>query len=267
MSKTDVARSELYIGALYSVIESTNRSHPKPLFVHGRHSDAFIYIIEGGCTYTVEGGDRFSVGAGDVLYLAKDAVYRMDVDEGDYHYIFCDFDLICDTERRSTVYTPANTGDVAQLFRRLYRAYNAHTVGTHAECLSLLYRIYAAVARSVGSAYVGRSSRERVEAVREHIDRNCGGELSVRALAEMAGMSEVHLRKLFHSVFGTAPLAYITSARLERAKQLMQYPFLTLEECATQSGFSSLAYFSRVFRESVGMTPTAYRRTVPKKEV
>lgn len=267
MSKTDVARSELYIGAIYSVIESTNRSHPKPLFTNGRHSDAFIYIIEGGCTYTMDDGYRFSVGAGDVLYLAKHAVYRMDVDEGDYHFIFCDFDFICDEPRKSTVYTPKNTTDVALWFRRLYRTYTSHALGSHAECLSLLYRIYAAVARSVGSAYVGHSSRERVETVREHIDRNCGGELSVRALAEMAGMSEVHLRKLFHSVFGISPLAYITSARLERAKQLMQYPFLSLEECATQSGFSSLAYFSRVFREAVGMTPSAYRRTLPKKEV
>lgn len=267
MNKTDIAGADLYIGALYSVIESTNRSHPKPLFVHGRHSDAFIYIIEGGCTYTVEGGDRFSVGAGDVLYLAKGAVYRMDVDEGDYHYIFCDFDFIDGTERNSTVYTPTNTGEVANLFRRLYRTYTARAVGAHAECLALLYRIYTAVVQSVGRAYVGQSSRERIEAIREHINRNCGGELSVRALAEMAGMSEVHLRKLFHSIYGISPLSYIISTRLERAKQLMQYPFLTLEECATQSGFSSLAYFSRVFRESVGMTPTAYRRTIPKKEV
>ncbi len=267
MTKLNVAKSDLYIGALYSVIDSNNRSHPKPLFTNGRHSDAFIYIIEGGCTYTMQDGDRFSVGAGDVLYLAKNAVYRMDVDEGDYHFIFCDFDFACDEPRKSTVYTPKNTTDVALWFRRLYRTYSSHAADARAECLSLLYRIYGAVVLAARGEYVGQSSREKLEAVREHIDRNCGGELSVRALAEMAGMSEVHLRKLFHSLYGTSPLQYIISARIERAKQLMQYSFLSLEECATQSGFSSLAYFSRVFRESVGMTPTAYRRTRPKKEV
>ena len=266
MSKTDIRKTTLYITELSDVIESTNRIHPKPLFVDGRHSDAFVYIMEGGCTYTFDDGDRFSVGVGDVLYLAGGAVYRMDVDEGDYHYIYCDFKFQSSDARKSAVYSPKSTSDTENLFRRLHRTHTAS--GTLAECLSLLYRIYGAVIQTSDSTYVGQTARQRITVVRDFIDRNCHDcALTVSALALQAGMSEVHLRKLFHSLYGVSPLQYIISARIGRAKQLMQYPFLSLEECATQSGFSSLAYFSRVFRDTVGMTPSAYRRTIPKKEV
>lgn len=264
MSKTDICKSMLYVNDLSAVIESTNRTHPKPLFVDGRHSDAFIFIVDGGCTYTFDDGDRFSVGVGDILYLAGGAVYRMDVDEGDYHFIYCDFKFQGTEARKSAVYSPKNPSDAEHIFRKLYHTHT--TTGSFAECLSLLYRIYGMVMQTADTAYIGQTARQRITAVREMIDRNChDSELSVSSLAAQSDMSEVHLRKMFRSLYGTSPSQYIISARLARAKQLMQYPFLTLEECARQSGFSSLAYFSRVFREITGMTPTSYRHTVMKK--
>lgn len=268
MSKTDICQSMLYIKDLSAVIESTNRTHSKPLFVNGRHSDAFIYIVEGGCAYTFDDGVHFSVSAGDVLYLAKDAVYRMDVDEGDYHFIYCDFDFWSDAPRISAVYTPKAATDTYHLFRKLYRTYATSSPHAKCESMAMLYHIYSSVLQTATTTYIGHSARQRIAEVREQIERSChDSELSVNSLALQAGISEVHLRKLFRSLYGTAPSQYITACRLERAKQLMQYPFLSLEECALQSGFSSLAYFSRVFRGAVGMTPTAYRRTVTKKEM
>ena len=265
MSKIDICKSGLYIVGLSAVIESTNHTHPKPLFVDGRLSDAFVWIIEGGCTYTFDDGDHFSVTAGDILYLASGAVYRMDVDPGDYHFIFCNFDFLSHERRKSAVYTPKNQSEVEHIFRKLRRAH-ATAADSQAECLSLLYRIYSIVTQTAHASYVGQSSRQRIAAVRDLIDGNCHDhELSVASLAARQGMSEVYLRKLFRSLYGVSPSQYITQTRISRAKQLMQYPFLSLEECAYQSGFSSLAYFSRVFRKVVGLSPAAYRKSIKQQ--
>jgi AraC-like DNA-binding protein len=40
----------------------------------------------------------------------------------------------------------------------------------------------------------------------------------------------------------------------------MEYPFLSLEECAIDSGFSSVQYFCRVFKKVMSITPAQYRR-------
>ena len=73
-------------------------------------------------------------------------------------------------------------------------------------------------------------------------------------------MSQVYFRKLFREAWGCTPSQYAVSVRLQRAKALMEYPFLTLEECAEQSGFSSLQYFCKVFKKEVGTTPSKYRK-------
>ncbi|MBQ7054474.1 MAG: helix-turn-helix transcriptional regulator, partial [Oscillospiraceae bacterium] len=88
--------------------------------------------------------------------------------------------------------------------------------------------------------------------------------LSVTSLAESIDLSEVYFRKLFKAQFDVSPAQYIISVRLKKAKELMRSPFLSLEECALQSGFSSLQYFCRVFKKATGATPGSYRNIIRK---
>ena len=81
----------------------------------------------------------------------------------------------------------------------------------------------------------------------------------VASVAEEIGISEVYLRKLFRAQFGISPSKYLILVRLENAKALMKYPFLNLEECALQSGFSSLQYFCRLFKKETGISPGKYK--------
>ena len=86
--------------------------------------------------------------------------------------------------------------------------------------------------------------------------------MNVSAIAERFLMSEVYMRKIFKNKYGRSPIEYITFVRLMRARELIGYQFVSLEECAKQSGFSSLQYFSRVFKKEFGITPASYRRSV-----
>ncbi len=51
----------------------------------------------------------------------------------------------------------------------------------------------------------------------------------------------------------------LTTERINRAKALLQTTSLPLQTVATRTGFATPYYFSRVFHESTGMTPTAFR--------
>ena len=261
MSKTDICASPYYIDAVYTVIKANNRVHPKPLFVNGRHSDAFVYIIEGGCHYSFDDGEQFSVTAGDILYLASGAVYRMDVEAGDYRFIYCDFSFCCPHARKSAAYSSKNSGEVYQQFEKLYHCYISSSSDKFFKCITLLYHIYHATLQASNTEYVGASVKHKMEQIKEYIEQNChDADLCVASLAKQAGMSDVYLRRLFHSLYNVSPSHYIIQIRIERAKQLMEYPFISLEDCALQSGFSSLSYFSRVFKNIVGISPAAYRK-------
>ena len=228
----------------------------KLLNVKCRHSDAFVYILSGSCTYVFADGDTFTVNKGDILYLAHQADYTMHIHTNDYKFIFCDFEFNETSPRKSDVYTPHSPDYSENLFIKLLQNKDAFT-----DALSILYSIYGIVMKTENKIYISKSSRNKIAESKDYIDANFKDtSLSVDFLAEKAVMSNVYFRSLFKAQYYLSPSQYIISARLKNAKSLMKYSFLTLEECALQSGFSSLQYFCRVFKKYTGMTPSEYRK-------
>ena len=129
--------------------------------------------------------------------------------------------------------------------------------------MSILYSIYSALQKSTAHGYIGKNNESVIADAKSYIDENFKSTmLSICELARRAGISEVYLRRLFKARYGISPQKYINSVRIENAKRLMKYHFLTLDECARESGFSSLQYFCRIFKEAEGISPGNYRRNV-----
>jgi transcriptional regulator GlxA family with amidase domain len=57
-----------------------------------------------------------------------------------------------------------------------------------------------------------------------------------------------------------SPLEYVHALRLEEAKQMLESGDLPIEAIANQVGYEDAAFFSRLFRRKVNLTPAQYRR-------
>ena len=265
MPDVDISREFFYIKKLHKVIKGRNRNHFKLTSVVGRRSDAFVYVLSGTCRYTLEDGNELTVKEGDILYLAHRANYSMLVHEEIYRYIYCDFEFDSDSNRSCQVFSPDAVSCEA-LFVKLLNLYSHENISSYAEQLSVLYTIYKTIIKSKEHENVSPSASARIDKARGYIDSHCGDiNLSVTYLADISDMSEVHFRKLFKEKYGCSPSEYITSTRLKKAMDLMKYPFLSLDDCACQSGFSSCQYFSRVFKANVGVSPAKYRKNQKKR--
>lgn len=258
----DISRTNLYIGKLIKVVKSRNSVYHKPICVNGRHSDAFVYIISGSCTYSVEGGLDFTVHEGDILYLAYRSVYTMYIHTKDYEFIFCDFEFNEPAHRISRVYSAQTASKAGALFYKLLNGFNLSGREAFTECNSVLYRIYGIIQKSDDTAYISKETRTKIADAKNYIDANFNdSSLNILSLAVKSGVSEVYFRKIFKSQYKISPLQYLISVRIKNAEELMRnYPFLTLEECALQSGFSSVQYFCRVFKREMGLPPGRYRK-------
>ena len=259
--KFDITKNNIYIGRMINVLKSSLGVSKKLLKTNGRDSDAFIYIVNGSCSYEFDDGARFTAKKGDVLYLADGAVYSMKITEEPYDVHFCNFDFICDKPRKSSVFTPKNTAEAENLFGELHRAYLRRGSRYIQNCTSVLYKIYSLIIKTANTEYVGSRAEQKIREAKGFVDRNLTDTtLNVSALAETAGVSEVYFRKKFRAVYGLTPSKYIISARIENAKHLIRFSHLCFEQIALQSGFSSLNYFCRCFKSVVGTTPSEYRR-------
>jgi AraC family transcriptional regulator len=87
-------------------------------------------------------------------------------------------------------------------------------------------------------------------------------DLSLQALAIESGYSRVHFVRMFKAATGYSPHNYLLNLKLERARELLKNPSMSLIDIALDCGFSSHSHMSRVFHKIVGITPSAYRRSL-----
>lgn len=99
----------------------------------------------------------------------------------------------------------------------------------------------------------------RLKRVLEYIETNLSRDIHLDELAETASLSSFHFAKLFKQSTGASPHQYILQRRLERAKDLLRKPAMTLSEISLDTGFSDQSHFTNVFRRFVGVPPSKYR--------
>lgn len=103
----------------------------------------------------------------------------------------------------------------------------------------------------------------KLDAIKQFIRNHLADpELSVDAVAQANYVSVRSLHKLF-SETGDTPAAWIRAQRLHEAKRILSDPLCepSITEIAQRCGFSSIAQFSHIFKQSTGLTPTAYRES------
>lgn len=95
---------------------------------------------------------------------------------------------------------------------------------------------------------------------RAYIDRHYADkDLNIQQIARAVGLSPNRLSTLFRNQTGQTINTYVTSRRIERAKELLLQGHHKVFEVADQVGYGSSQYFSKVFCQLTGHTPQAYR--------
>jgi transcriptional regulator GlxA family with amidase domain len=83
--------------------------------------------------------------------------------------------------------------------------------------------------------------------------------LSIEQLAKIAAMSPRHLTRVFRRATGITPNAFAQRVRLQVARDLLLDPGLTLESISSRCGFSDARQLRRLFKQTFGTPPSAWR--------
>jgi len=82
----------------------------------------------------------------------------------------------------------------------------------------------------------------------------------VREMVRLSGLPERSFKRRFQQATGMAPLEYVHALRLEEAKQMLETGDAPVEVIANEVGYEDAAFFGRLFRRKVSLTPAQYRR-------
>ncbi|WP_226999009.1 helix-turn-helix domain-containing protein [Flavisolibacter tropicus] len=83
-------------------------------------------------------------------------------------------------------------------------------------------------------------------------------------LSEKLGMDYHYISSLFSSIEGVTIEKYVILQRIERAKELLIYDELNLNEIADALGYSSVQHLSLQFKKVTGLTPTYFKQMKEK---
>ncbi len=236
------------------------------------HEEFFIALTEAGRAASVYRGETHAIGPGDIIVLNPEEGHAGGPPPGNswaYRSLYLPPALMGQLTAEFLPGTPAMPWFAANVVRdprlaalllRFHRLSERpgssalHREACLAEGLLLLASRYAGIPRQPRPS--GREPRA-IRAAREFLDAHAEDNVTLRDLAQRAGLTPSHLCRVFRQATGMTPHAYQLQVRVRRAKALLLagHP---IAQAAAESGFWDQAHLTRHFKRTIGVTPARY---------
>lgn len=101
--------------------------------------------------------------------------------------------------------------------------------------------------------------KQNIDPIREFLDAHYTEKISLDTLAEQFFISKFYLTRVFKEQFGVSINTYVLHLRITKAKQMLRFTDKKLEDIGYQCGLGAPHYFSRIFKQIEGITPSEFR--------
>lgn len=248
------------ITEIVRVISVGKETHPDQVtkFRADLKSNELIFQFSGNIN--VKFGDQcFNTKANSVRFLPEGNFGTYEVEK--IEAAEC-IDVFFKTDRpisdRAFVVDATKKEYISGLFRKLFAVWVSRGDGYYFECISLLYTIFAELQKS---SYIPSSHFEKIEPAVNAIHRDfLARDYEVSELAEMCSISESYLKRIFKEKFGLPPKKYIIQLKINHACELLSLGIYSVTQIAEMCNFSDVYFFSRQFKEYVGVSPTQFAK-------
>lgn len=113
--------------------------------------------------------------------------------------------------------------------------------------------------------YIGGNSKTtsttgNYQRLLQYMKETCTENLPIKAYADFIGFSEVYFVRFFKKASTLTPHAYLIRLRLEKACEMLLHTDIPINQIADTLGYKTARYFSKVFFDRYGLTPSEYRK-------
>lgn len=235
---------------------------------NNRPGHGFALSVNSNTTYRFNTGKVLTCRPGQCIYLPKGSTYTVEslaqsippVDAHNTGTYAINFQLFDDTlPCEPFILNIRGKDKVLSCFSRAESAWRQKSVGFQEECFTSLYQLIKLFKKELASYSHLDGILTKIAPALHYIEANYTSEnISLPQLAQLCGMSEPHLRKLFNSAFSVSPSVYIRNMRLNYAKELLRTGEYSVTSVALMSGFNNATYFAREFKKSTSLSPCAF---------
>ena len=230
-----------------------------------------LIVVEGSGHIEYE-GQRYEMKKGDCAFIDCMKSYSHSTGGGDglwslewVHFYGENMAAVYDKyiERGGqAVFTPENADTYKQIFSRLYEIAGSEDYIRDMKLNAVLNELLAVIMEQSWhpeNVSVGKKRRELIE-VKAFLDEHYTEKIVLDDLAERFFINKFYMTRIFKETYGTTINNYLISRRITRAKQLLRFTDMTVDEIGNAAGMGDANYFSRMFRKVEGSSPREYRK-------
>jgi two-component system response regulator YesN len=139
----------------------------------------------------------------------------------------------------------------SEYVKKLFNSDTAHNMSKH------MHELVTDLTDSIKASHSGKNLKMIQSAV-NFIDENYSKDLCLEEAAQSIGLSSYYFSHLFKRETGQTFIEYLTKIRIEKAKKLLSETNLNVAEVSEKVGYQDPKYFSRVFKNIVGIPPSKF---------
>lgn len=216
-----------------------------------------------GESFVLRKGDLLILAPGDKLEMRKEENSSDPADTSGDYYLLCQGDWVAKWYQEiggsKLTRVPPNEA-MTELWRLLIRETRRATRDTDEAYLESLLRTFCLSVRRLLNDRRKGESHFIVARMCHYMEDHCVEKLKISDVAAHVSLSESRAAHLFREVMEKSMVDYLLEVRMNFALEQLKYTQSTLEVIAENAGFGSYAYFHRIFRRKLGISPGQYRK-------
>lgn len=214
------------------------------------------FVLEGKVTYWID-GKEFVVEKNQAILIPADSKRKVYSDGG----VFQSFDFYIDREYfelEGYVFDVESMDYLKRLFKDFNRYWFLKQRHYMMRCKSAFYNILFTFLKQCENP----TSNYHVKEMMHYIQAHYLEKVTVRDLAALTGLNPIYCGALFNRFVGNTVSQYIHQLRILHAEILLGESDINISEVAFRSGFEDIYYFSKVFKQIKGVSPSQYRKNI-----
>lgn len=245
-----------YDGYRYNTVNEPRPLYSLALITHG---DGELFDVDNSTTVSVTVGDLLFI----PVFSKYKSVWKNNASYTSIHFLFGDKSYFNSNNiLRIQKITPDNKERIREIFDYLTN-FNSACVSQRLKATSIFYELLEVVTRKIRRRHSVTYDKTIITVMR-YVQENFSKKITVEDLALSVNMSLSRFFPYFKKKVGLTPVEYINKYRIEQACiMLINSREMPIEEISDRVGFESAAYFRRVFKKAINLTPKQYRQNPP----
>ena len=248
----------------------SKQSRPCQIIKPPHRSYELLYVYEGAMHIELSSGS-YSLQPHDLIIYRSDRAV-MDIGEN-CSYLTAVFEL----NQRKSLHILDNTfhctSELQQILWKLLIESGENSYYTRTlmicylqEALLLLMQFYEMISHKTLFADNNSARNDLLSEILSYMNKRITEPITIEEICHEFYISRSSLQALFKTHLNTSPKNYLLNIKLQKSKELIRQSQYTISEIAYMLGFSSIHYFSRLFKKYFNTTPSAYAKKIAETQ-